>query len=123
MTYVPGAFPETSIYPGPYRLNPDLPTGDWNVFANGRIYTITIHGISGGAVKGEMASGTFKDGGYDAKTGILKFTRELPDGNPQYWSGQLMYYSAEDTSHRMAGTIDQPNIRQTGSWYATLARS
>ena len=70
-----------------------------------------------------MASGTFKDGGYDAKTGILKFTRELPDGNPQYWSGQLMYYSAEDTSHRMAGTIDQPNIRQTGSWYATLARS
>ena len=79
--------------------------------------------VSGEDVKARINSGDFEDGKYDAKTGWFKFTRVLTDGNPQYWSGQLMYFSPEDTSHRIAGSIDQPNIKQTGSWYATLPRS
>lgn len=130
MSYQPGAFPEDAILGsgGGYDLDASLPAGKWNVMANGRIYLLTIHGVSGGRVKGEISSGTFRDGFYDAASGAFNFVRELPDGTPQYWSGHLMYHvknKPHDPAHRIAGTVTQPNLAQAtrnGGWYATLPR-
>ena len=130
MKYAPGAFPETAILGpgGGYALDPDLPIGTWHVMANGRIYHLKISKVSGGRVAAELNSGTFKDGYYDAASGEFTFTRELPDGTPQYWSGWLMYHvtnKPHDPAHRMAGTIFQPNLApntRNGGWYATIAR-
>ena len=40
----PGAFPESSVYDGPYPPLDTLPTGHWHVMANGRIYELDIVG-------------------------------------------------------------------------------
>ena len=130
MTYQPGAFPADAILGpgGGYELEPELPTGTWNVMANGRIYKMEIHGVSKGMVKGEINSGEFRDGYYDAASGAFDFTRVLPDGTPQFWSGFLMYHvknKPQDPAHRIAGVMTQLNLApatRNGGWYATLER-
>ena len=128
MGYQPGYFPEGAIFTSgkdkTYQRAAELPTGTWNVMANGRIFQLEIVSVErGGRVKATLNSGTFQDGHWNPDDGLLKFTRVLPDGNPQHWAGYLMYQAALDPSFRMAGTIDQPNIRNSGGWYATAPRA
>ena len=75
MAYEPGCFPADAIYGGQYKRDEDLPTGTWNVMANGRIFELEIRKVSGGRVDGQINSGTFKDGAWDSDSGTFKFTR------------------------------------------------
>ncbi|MCA9689329.1 MAG: hypothetical protein KC636_06940 [Myxococcales bacterium] len=125
----PGAFPETSVFPGPYASTKSPPLGSWKVMANGRVYTLTIAEERDGVVTADLSSGDIPLASWDAATGCLTFTRVVPDTVEQEWAGYLMAASPEDPKWRMAGTLrsvrslNQYNVPlTTAGWYATLNR-
>ncbi|MEM9458955.1 MAG: hypothetical protein AAGF11_32550 [Myxococcota bacterium] len=125
----PGSFPSSSIYGGPYRESSALPTGEWHVMANGRIYALKIVKVSGGQVEASLTSGEVSAAKWSASERILVFTRSVPGQVEQEWTGYLMAYSAKDPKWRIAGTLR--NVRSLGEhsvplgtsgWYATRPR-
>ncbi len=128
-TELPGSFPTSSIYGGPYTESTSLPTGEWHVMANGRIYTLEVLAVSGSDVKATLSSGTITKARWSSSTQQLIFTRVVPDQVEQEWTGYLMTYSSADPQWRMAGTLR--NVRSlgehrvplaTGGWYAARPR-
>ncbi len=125
----PGSFPPSSVFGGPYRVPEVLPTGEWNVMANGRIFLLTVQGVSGTQVKATLNSGDLEDVQWNASEQLLTFTRTVPDQVEQAWSGYVMQYSKPDPMWRIGGTLR--NVRSlgahrvplaTGGWYATRPR-
>ena len=120
---LPGTFPpQPSEFPGPYQRPRDLPLGKWSVLANGRIYILTINGVTANnVVEGEFSSGDFERATWDPDTLVLTFYRVLPQLT-QKFTGYLLYYDQSDTLWRMAGTFGDARVGDQSGWYATLNR-
>lgn len=126
---LPGSFPASSVYGGSFRESTSLPTGEWHLMANGRIYTFRVVAVSGAEIKAILTSGEVTNARWSASTHQLTFTRIVPGQVEQEWTGYLMAYSASDPKWRMAGTLR--NVRSLGDhrvplstsgWYATRPR-
>jgi len=139
---LPGSFPTTSIFPGPYEktFNKTDIVGNWHMIANGRIYNLDISQVNG-KTKIQSRLGRIDSVDWNATTGKLSFQRYLPqskivDGEVipykiiQNYTGYLMGYTKEnnrkkDYKWRMSGTFIQvsPTIHKpVNGWYATRPR-
>ena len=128
-THLPGSFPTTAIYGGPYREENRLPSGGWHVMANGRIFLLEVIGESGGDVRATLNSGEITRARWSVGERKLVCTRVVPGQIEQEWTGYLMAFSSKDPQWRIAGTFR--NVRglgptsvplTTGGWYATQMR-
>ncbi|MEM7051949.1 MAG: hypothetical protein AAF604_19940 [Acidobacteriota bacterium] len=125
MSIEPGSFPANSVYGGPYQYPSDLPLGEWNMMANGRIFQLDLQSISGLQVQGTISSGDFLNGKWSGTTGpsllgVLTFVRVTQI--KQYFTGYLMHHSERDPLWRIAGTYETKDGSGKGCWYATLPR-
>jgi len=120
---LPGAFPETAIWSGPYNTSSSLPLGKWNMIAAGRIYSLHIESVVGNAVTGKINSGNFTNGFWDNTAGIgkLTFLRELPTITQEF-TAYLFPYDSKDPKYRLAGTFGNISIGTESGWYATKPR-
>ena len=118
-----GCFPEeVTAFPSPRRATRDLPLGDWNMIANGWLFTLTIHSIApSGKVDATFTSGEIHDAEYDRSTFRLTFTRYVEDKLKQRYVGYLFMQDDADDQHRLAGTFEHPGFGNAG-WYATQRR-
>ncbi|MEZ4712668.1 MAG: hypothetical protein R3A44_36110 [Caldilineaceae bacterium] len=124
-----GCFPATSIWsPDIYAVPSALPTGLWNVMANGRIHHLNIIDVSGGTVTGEYNRSPIEGGQWDGK--VLTFTRVVPDIElRQVYTGYLMQYItpdgpvSPDYHWRIAGVYrKEEHPEPQAGWYATRPR-
>ena len=129
---LPGSFPKTSIFKGPYKKSVTIEgfVGDWHVMANGRIYNIGIKNNNGQLVIDGHGMGDISNVAW-TNDGILTFTRKVSRTNlEQNFTGYFMQYSYTDRNggmpdykRRIAGTYTQVSPilrgRNTTGWYAT----
>ncbi|MDH5547433.1 MAG: hypothetical protein OEZ43_17760 [Gammaproteobacteria bacterium] len=120
---LPGSFPSSAIWPGPYASSSALPLGDWHMMAAGRIYKLTILKVEDGIVEGSINSGDFVDGRWDPTigTGLLTFKRVLPTLTQEY-SGFLFPFDTRDPKYRIAGEFGDIAVGSQSGWYATRPR-
>ncbi len=122
----PGSFPDSSIFPGPYATAATIPTGTWNVMANGRVYKLEVTSSDATSFKATLTSGEVHDGTWDPALGKLTFRRVVPGVLEQEWVGYLMVRDKNDPLWRIAGdlralrSLNEYNVpMHRGGWYAT----
>jgi len=118
---LPGSFPETAIWPGPYIPDSSLPPGEWDMLANGRIFSLNIISVIDGVVTATINSGDFINGTWYSGTGEFTFQRKLPTITQEY-TAYLLAYDKNDPKHRLAGTFGNITIGTEAGWYATRSR-
>ncbi|MEO1084705.1 MAG: hypothetical protein AAFY88_10735 [Acidobacteriota bacterium] len=129
MALLPGSFnPAPTSFPGPYQYSGELPLGEWNMLANGRVYELTISDVRGHRVAAAMSSGLIQDAEWRGSAtasslATLSFTRVLPSiGLKQRFSGYLLHYDRNDPFWRLVGTFGDITVGDQAGWYATLPR-
>ena len=81
---LPGSFPDTAIWPGPYISDSNLPSGEWDMLANGRIFSLNIISIIDGVVLAIINSDDFINGTWNSGTGEFTFQRKLATITQEY---------------------------------------
>ncbi|MEM1181211.1 MAG: hypothetical protein AAGM22_22915 [Acidobacteriota bacterium] len=129
MANLPGSFePAPSTFPGPYSFSGQLPLGEWNMLANGRIYTLTISDVRGSRVEADMSSGRIQDAEWKdtasaSSLATLTFTRVIDaTGLKQRYHAYLLHYDRNDPLWRLVGTYGNVTVGEQAGWYATLPR-
>ncbi|MCB9156307.1 MAG: hypothetical protein H6645_04235 [Caldilineaceae bacterium] len=129
-----GCFPATGIWsPAGYTEPSMLPTGVWNVMANGRIQHLNLIDVSGSTVTGEYNRLPIECGRWDGK--VLTFIRVETRGIDlrQVFTGYLMAYVTPDPERwgpvspdynwRIAGVFGKEGLAEPqAGWYATRPR-
>ena len=129
MALLPGSFkPNPTSFPGPYQYSGQLPLGEWNMLANGRVYTLTLSSVNGNQVDADLSSGTIQDAEWDdsasaSSLATLSFTRVVEaTGLKQRFSAYLLHSDANDPLWRLVGTYGDIRVGDQAGWYATLPK-
>ncbi|HLG76252.1 MAG TPA: hypothetical protein VKX46_07550 [Ktedonobacteraceae bacterium] len=105
----------------------NLASGSWSIIGNGFPATLVIRFVdSRGIVHGWMEDSNgqlpLQQATWNDPNGQINFTRTLPDGEIQTFSGYLFDNPTGSTPNTMAGTFsgDRFEGRPTFGWYAFL---
>lgn len=117
---IAGYFPVIpTTYQRPWITPTELPTGEWNMLANGRLFTMDITAVSGNRFRANFTSGDIIDAGWNPDTGEIRFRRFIEGQLDQAYTGYLLHYSETDPLWRVVGTFYQDNLKATSGWYMT----